>query len=915
MKKYFSKFKIIALSMMMVLNFLLPTNIVSAEAHSRYAAIVLLDNQHHSIIAQVVEDSGDYKVDKYGDDLIGLDSDITSLQPGNVTGSESNRAYLNFPGVPYNEEYGSSQADLNQALKVMDDLTNSFNTAISFVYKHGNLTAEEKSSDYFASVVAGIANAAADAGSYGGINFVKLSQAELEAAPYNVKFGGSSIDKAYDNSKSAEDYILLRDQDSSAEILLTYSLSKGYQDPNDPLYDAAKIDKFAGTTDKISWKGIAWYALKAQSNGYTVDNDGLSYFVGESDFEKTINSWIGGIVNSISSFLGLSSPEQLMFNRSPRGTDYFLGMMPYSWFSASLVFYWAAQVISILVIFTAIIRLLIKRNLSIISPTQRASLKDGIMSLLLSLVIMALYIPLFYIMAKSNYMLATTFDSLTNGGTLNTQISGNFILNLISQIFFVIVILKLNVTYLVRAVTITILHIFSPVAIASLSLGNKKGLFSNWLKELFVNIFMQSMNALLLALYIVIMSNSRSAGIECMILVFSFIPLNKWIKDNLLGFRGVGSDGAADTASKPMVGAAAVGGTVAAIGAGKGIANGWNAIKTKHDEIKSTNPEKGNLLTSTKEWASSVGGAVKDHYSDNNGNFTLGNVGKDLVSATKIGAGIGLAAAGGALERPGASLAKAGENLVKNGTKPKTKQQADNKDSAVSDNSGQQINSGSIQSPDQINESQEDKVFNEIFDMDNSSPVYHDSSIANDMPLSVNDSNFTNEDNTQIAGIKFVPIKDQEKFQATYGNGYQQTIQSGSDQITGAYIKETLDDNGNYRYQLVQPPASNSVDDMLDIDKWQQYQNPNPQPSIEANTTASGVNMENIDNPQSKSGSNNLTPPIQQVAQTVQEPQIKDIKELNKEKIESNQNIEAEVVTPVNLDNKTPKDIESNKEA
>lgn len=66
-------------------------------------------------------------------------------------------------------------------------------------------------------------------------------------------------------------------------------------------------------------------------------------------------------------------------------------------------------------------------------------------------------------------------------------------------------IIKINLDYFVRSITIMLLHVMAPVAIASISFDNRRTLFNNWLKELTGNIFMQSFNALVLAMIMIVL--------------------------------------------------------------------------------------------------------------------------------------------------------------------------------------------------------------------------------------------------------------------------------------------------------------------------------------------------------------------------------------------------------------------------
>lgn len=178
--------------------------------------------------------------------------------------------------------------------------------------------------------------------------------------------------------------------------------------------------------------------------------------------------------------------------------------------------FWFFEVIAILVLFASVINSAIKQSMASISPSIRNTLKDSIANLGIAIVLLILYAPMFYVLAKINSMLVVTLSSFANemGVTLANTVNpvtkfGSTMINIILDLLLFFInaglIVKINLDYFIRSITIMLLHVMAPVAIASISFDSKKALFNNWLKELTGNIFMQSFNALVLAMIMIIL--------------------------------------------------------------------------------------------------------------------------------------------------------------------------------------------------------------------------------------------------------------------------------------------------------------------------------------------------------------------------------------------------------------------------
>lgn len=110
------------------------------------------------------------------------------------------------------------------------------------------------------------------------------------------------------------------------------------------------------------------------------------------------------------------------------------------------------------------------------------------------------------------------------------------------QIAYLFILIMLNVTYLIRSVTLALLIGFAPFFISMFGAGGAaKKVSATWLKELISNIFMQTFNAAMLLVFTNIGAYGSLSLIERFALLISFIPLTKFFKAGLMNL-GSGSD-------------------------------------------------------------------------------------------------------------------------------------------------------------------------------------------------------------------------------------------------------------------------------------------------------------------------------------------------------------------------------------
>lgn len=566
MKKKMLKF--ITCIIMVLVCITTPLKINAAEKNQYFAA-VLYDNSSYRIAFTIYQDDGGKlkAVEKYSSVDAKYfpyrDKDFSSdliIKEENEYEKNLSKTYLAFPGINVDDTFTVYTTDFDQANSVVGGLVGSLNTAIGYVGRYGvkdgtiiistSTTLKQVATDIAQTVNTVIGSSVGTRMSIAkNINITTYDGAKT-LAESNTQYAKvvNEIDKIINASSGTyrqgikkDDFVVMSDVNGDGQpIALMVSCPKGYS--TGQLYEGERGETYNVGTDRISWKGIVTYANAAASEGLWSDTDGWTEFVSMGSFEKSLSEFASSITSKGAKALGLNTLEELVFNREGRGSTYYLGMMPYTWFQISNSLFWVFQIIAVFTLFASVLYAVYKQNYAVISPSERLSLQDHIANILIAIFLMVLYVPIFYILGKSNQMIVQMFDSMTSARSLTTSFNLGWIVALVVTILNLTILVKLNITYLVRAATITLLHVISPLAIASMSImGNKRGsLFNTWLREMINAIFIQSFDAIVLALFIMVNSyGGTQSAWEGLMLMFMFIPLNNWFKEKITGTSGI----------------------------------------------------------------------------------------------------------------------------------------------------------------------------------------------------------------------------------------------------------------------------------------------------------------------------------------------------------------------------------------
>lgn len=553
------RFLFFILSFLLFLSPIIPSFV---NAHNAYYLQIVIDKEAKRVVGQVVYDEVGKTWGVIGKvkEAFNVGKTEASHDEYKLLKEANNSKYSSNPGDPMKMTFPTKMVendkvinhggamDADRATRIANELIPAFNDYLQSLKPEGYATAEE---------------------------FIQA-----------VKDAGN-IASNYKDPESGREYykpdISTTGNNKNNETIYLFSMIKGYA--NETLEDGSKsplYDQEVGEDkefDKITWSDISAYATMNAEQGifYTNANQNRKGNILETYLVKLLSS----ISLGLQSLLGLYPVGDLVFNGGARAT-YYHGLMSYDWASKASGFFIIFQSIALLFVNFSVIRLLHKRTLATIIPSERISLQEGIKDLFLTGAVMLMIFPFINILLKINADIVNVlrvmapnyaFFGLSGGYGVDYNNIGGIIL---SFVYFFLSI-YLNVVFILRAVLVAFLMATSPIFIMSIAFG-KKDYFTLWLKELVANIFIQSLYAFVITFFLSIQSSSRT--IEVLAISFSLIPLTKMFRSLIFGDSGGLIERAAGGAYGGMVGAGLGAGAAAAMGGvalGSNLANGGGA--------------------------------------------------------------------------------------------------------------------------------------------------------------------------------------------------------------------------------------------------------------------------------------------------------------------------------------------------
>ena len=330
-----------------------------------------------------------------------------------------------------------------------------------------------------------------------------------------------------------------------------------------------------GYTDRISFGHIAYQAI---FNYETTMKDSTGAIDLYPKSGNGITNWIAkvvaGALSGLTGLLNLFSLEELMLNEGTRAVTYWQGVFPATWFSASQYFYLFTFTLSMIMLIISMVKLAGTKAASTIgNVAKKISLMEGIKRLILCSIAVILFVPIFTIFVQLNFAIVEALKTLIpEGSSLNFTVSTVSNMGLAGALIAITIFwitIRMNVSYLLRGITILLCYILGPIAIMCSAMGEKMAqITTNWLKELVGNLFIQSVHALIMMVYITVAGQGGGMSLERIVLVYSFIPLTEFVRTNLFGLgKGLDqvaenfSEGIRATTTAAAAGALAAGGT------------------------------------------------------------------------------------------------------------------------------------------------------------------------------------------------------------------------------------------------------------------------------------------------------------------------------------------------------------------
>lgn len=482
-----------------------------------------------------------------GEPSVEKESNKEQVSTNKENSSKKGCVYLSFPGQQYSDEHGITSADVALASNVSSIMTDSFEKLMELI----NKTVNSSTSDEFSisnvtkqmmKLVEGQNGTGKGSFTLNGykVEFIPLSQADSSKYSEAKNLNKYKITDGYSKGTTAENYcvvVVSKGSVSNYEII-QFSVPKGYSSDqyNPKGYDSSNED--APTPVKyISMKGMAYYAARMEAYGHVSGSSSYKLMYGDDDniITNIIKTMFNSVFNSLYKMLGCEDVVSIIFNRGARSVSYYEGVTPYRYLDVAQIFFWISMVVASFMMFYSIYLVVIKHSLADISPAIRMNVKDSIKNLIYVIIMEVMFVPTFSLMCRLNGLLVSMFSSLIGSSVNLTDMGGGSIGVILFSFLTFGMTIALNVRYTVRSIVTAVCYGVAPIAIASVSIDTKHTLFNTWLKELVANIFLQTFNAVILAFLLMITTSSK--GLMRFIILYSFIPLNKWFMEDLMGAR------------------------------------------------------------------------------------------------------------------------------------------------------------------------------------------------------------------------------------------------------------------------------------------------------------------------------------------------------------------------------------------
>ena len=528
---------------------------------------------------------------------------------------------LSFPG----SKVASSPKDYEQALLVNQSLIFDFNEAFRIYVKNQNIKKSADPEEFLDAV----------------IDFLTYTQKHAE------------------KKVNAEGKCYLSMKSEGVTYRFCWMTEKGYVQKKPGLIQAENGKDAA----YVNWGMLCLEAFQNYSleGDEAVLSDGV--YSGEpNQLERVFTGLLGGLLQGIRSFFGLWSTDELLFNGGYRKSGYVGGIFPKNWEPSLWAVFFLAEVFSAMVIFFSVVQNILKKAASTMNSSMRMEWMEEIRDLIVTAVLLALlpfFLRLFVSMSGALTGAAADLIPMDSEGTpmkirdlvSGLSAGGKTLSGVLIQFLWFGIEVYFNFFYAVRALSVAILIMVSPLMVALFSLGSaRKQTALLWSKELLANVFIQPVQAFLMVLILLLPHSPH--GFDNFIALYAMIPLTAVLRGLFFGPAGSWADQSVNKARMRFTGAVAGG----AAAAGTTLAAG-TLRKRVFDSPEGPIPGAGGVF----------GESVTQTGADAFGKVPMGDVeeGGDVFKGTRLkqaagmAGGVGLSALGGAIGGAGLNHAAA----------------------------------------------------------------------------------------------------------------------------------------------------------------------------------------------------------------------------------------------------------------
>ena len=440
---------------------------------------------------------------------------------------------LSFPG----SRTASDPADYERALFVNQALLFDFNQAFSLYLEEHQIRKTAEPEDFLKAV----------------IDFLGYTQRHAQKTV-------DSEGKSYLSMKAG-----------GVTYRFCWRVEKGYLQKKPGLH-STKADRDAAY---INWGMLCYEAF--QNYALEGDEGVLSenvYSGAPNQLERVFTGVLSGLLSGIRSFFGLWSTDELLFLKGYRESGYVGGIFPKNWEPSVWAVFFLAEVFSALFLFVGFAENILKKAASTMNFSMRMAWMDQVRDLMITAILLSL-LPFFLrLLISSSAALTDAVTALIPRDAAGEPMEirdlvsglsagGKTLSGVIIQFLYFGIEVYFNFFYAVRALSVAVLVMISPVMISFLALGSRKQQTTlYWAKELFAHVLIQPLQAFLMVLILILPHSAH--GFDNFIALYAMIPLTAVLRGLFFGPGGSWAEQTVQKARSRFTGALAGGVTAAA---------------------------------------------------------------------------------------------------------------------------------------------------------------------------------------------------------------------------------------------------------------------------------------------------------------------------------------------------------------